>query len=92
MMLKNVIIRANGEVEERLPITGEHYTLEEMRDAIGGGWIEIVQTTDGRLMVLDEEGKLKGLPINLEATGRYLHGDTDFICGDVLVCESWRVE
>ena len=67
-----------------------------MRSATGGGWIEISHLSDGRLMVFDEEGKLKDLPHNDAATllwrqGR-LRGDRDYIVGDALVCEESQIE
>ena len=67
------------------PANGTDYSLEEMRAAIGGGWIETVQTKDGRVMVVDEEGKLKGFPRNEAATALYRYGDQDPIVGDALV-------
>lgn len=88
----NGIIRADGTQEEYLPGDGNHYTLEELKRAIGGGYIEIVRTRDDRLMVLDDEGKLKDFPVNLVATALYRFGDQDPIVGDVLVCEEWRIE
>ena len=83
---KNLIIRVDGTQEEFLPANGNDYTLEELRQAIGGGWIQIVGTKDGRLIVVDEEGKLKRFPVNPVATALYIHGDHDPIVGDVLVC------
>ena len=89
---RNLIIRVDGTQEEYLPANGRHYTLAELKKAIGGGWIEIVKTRDGRLMVLDEEGKLKGFPVNRVATALYLYGAQDPIVGDVLVCEDRLID
>ena len=88
----NEIIRVNGAREEFLPADGRHYTLEEMYKATGCDMVQIVATKDGRLMVLDEEGKLKGRPVNQVATGLYLYGNQDPIVGDVLVCEERNIE
>ena len=90
--MANEIIRVDGTREEYLPADGKHYTLEEMKKAIGGGYIQIVQTKDRRLMVLDEEGKLKGLPVNPVATGLYVYGAQDPIVGDVLVCDEGMID
>ena len=90
--LRNLIIRVDGTQEEYLPADGRHYTLEELKKAIGGGYIEIVHTKDDRLMVLDEEGKLKGFPVNPVATGLYRYGYQDPIVGDVLVCEDRMID
>ena len=69
-------------------------TLKEMQDFVGG-YIEVVQSADTKSqIVLDEEGKLKGKPINKEATELYLGEeqddtsagwDFDYIVGDVMV-------
>ena len=90
--MRNEIIRVNGAREEFLPADGRHYTLEELQKAIGGGYIEIVHTKDGRLMVMDEEGKLKGFPVNPVATGLYRYGSQDPIVGDVLVCDEETID
>jgi hypothetical protein len=41
-------------------------------------------------MVCNEEGKLEGLPVNVEATiiFRRTYGPVDTIVGDVIVCAS----
>lgn len=87
--------RTNGAIEEYpAPANGKDYTLQELRDAIGGGYIEILPLSDGRLMVIDEEGKPKTLPGNAQATNLYRQGrDTmDFIVGDALVCEKDQID
>ena len=43
-------------------------------------------------MVIDEEGKLKGFPVNPVATALYRFGDQDPIVGDALVCEDRNIE
>ena len=64
--------------------------LETLQEAVGG-YVERVpvvkQTLDNLDMWLNEEGKLKSLPLNMIATnlsGIWKNGD--FIVGDVLVC------
>ncbi len=90
--MPNEIIRVDGSREAYPPADGRHYTLEEMQRAIGGGYIEIVHTKDGRLMVLDEEGKLKRFQVNQVATALYVYGNQDPIVGDVLVCDEANIE
>ena len=49
------------------PANGRDYRLDELR-AIVGGAIEIIPTKEpGQIMVLNEEGKLLGLPRNGQA-------------------------
>lgn len=53
--------------------------------------IEVLTMSDGRLMLLDEEGKLKGLEYNEEATIRAkdenLIYPSDFIVGNVIIVD-----
>ena len=69
-------------------------TLEQMQKFVGG-YIEVVTSADtNSQIVLDEEGKLKGKPLNKEATELYVGEekddtcagwDFDYIVGDVMV-------
>lgn len=75
------IIRADGSVEEvEMP---KKDGLSFMQQVVGG-YIEIVRLSNGRLMVLNEEGKLLRLPLNVKATALY-NNLNDVIVGDVLV-------
>ena len=75
-------------------ITDVEPTLTEMQKFVGG-YIEVVQSSDTKHdIVLDEEGKLKGKPLNKEATELYLGEeqddtsagwDFDYIVGDVMI-------
>lgn len=83
------IYKTSGECIETSPKNGKYFTLSEMQ-AIVSGFIEIVDLYDGRLMVVNEEGKLNGLGINHKATEIYLDAMpvmvVNIIVGDVLVC------
>lgn len=61
---------------------------------IVGGYIEIVPTNTGQLLVLDEEGKLKGKEVNPEGTRltRGIVADDDFIVGDVILAKKSEIE
>ena len=61
------ILYADGRQEERQPENGIHFRLNELQ-AIIGGLIELVSTREGQIMVINEEGKLIGLPRNEQAT------------------------
>lgn len=87
------LYRADGTVEDfPEPANGTDYALQEMRTAIGGGYIQIVETRDGRMMVIDEEGKLKQMRLNVAATELYIHGAADPIAGDALVCDPGQIK
>ena len=59
-----------------------------------GGMVEVVQFPNGDLLLLNEEGKLMGLPLNPEATAlwrahftkdKYMFGHDDFVVGPAMV-------
>ncbi len=82
------IIKANGTEIDVEPKNGRDFQLSELQKVVDG-YIEIVNLTDGRLMVVNDEGKLKCLPYNQEATK--LVGYNDVIVGDVLVCSRKQI-
>lgn len=90
-----LIYRASGDVENVEPKNGTDFQLEELK-AIVGGWIEIKFLSDdkGRVMVLNEEGKLRNLPYNERATMLYRKFvyEHDFIVGDVLICDKSQIK
>jgi hypothetical protein len=67
------------------------FTLQQLQ-AFVGGYIEIVHTHTGALMIVNEDGKNHGLPFNLLATERYRFGEHDPIVGNVLICTMEEIE
>ena len=63
-------------------------TLEEMQDFVGG-YIQVVVGVDGSQIIINEEGKIHGLPMNMVATTFYLgedwNDDTSAMANDFLV-------
>lgn len=76
-------ITTDGTVTE-IPNTG----YESIREAIGGGYLEIVPMGAAHGAYIDEEGKLKSLPVNRIATllwyKRFGYRD-DMLCGDCVI-------
>ena len=80
--------------EEVEPKNGTDFSLEELRGYIGGH-IEIVPLKNNRLMIVDEEGKLKNLPYNKPATEIYDKESfcvADIIVGNALICKGGQVK
>ena len=59
-----------------------------------GGMVEVVQFPNGDLLLLNEEGKLMGLPLNPEATAiwretfdndNYITGRDDYVVGPAIL-------
>ena len=84
-------ILTTGEVQEITPQNGAFFKLHELNEFVGG-YIELVYLSDSRLMVVNEEGKLMGLPVNIKATREVvMSGINDIIVGDVLICDDNQI-
>jgi hypothetical protein len=81
-----IVLHVDGTQAAVAPRCAPSFTLEELQVLVGGS-IEVVALGDGRLLVLNEEGKLEGLPYNEQATqlarGCLFPGDV--IVGTVVV-------
>lgn len=83
-----IVLRSNGDMELHQSKQAE-FELEELQEAVGGH-IQIVQgRVSEMLMVIDDEGKLKGKPINRRATILYAP-EYDFIVGDAIIGTSYN--
>ena len=87
------IIYTDKEAEDYTPKNGKTFELDELQGIVGG-WIEIVRLKDGRIIVIDEDGKSKGKAVNIPATNimRRDHYTTDYIVGTAIVCDSDMVD
>ena len=70
-----IVVKKVGQTPEVREVENELHVFQE----IVGGYIECFQIFDDVLCVCNEEGKLKGLPINFAFAG-------DIIVGDVFFC------
>lgn len=92
-----VLMKVTGEIETVFPKNKKEFTLEELQGYVGG-LIEIVPLPekDGETLavIVNEEGKLEGLPTNQNATKLwkkaypielYPDNNDEQIVGDILV-------
>lgn len=90
--MKATIYKSNGEEVSVTPANGETFTLKELRDIVHG-YIEIITLSNPLVMIVNEEGIIEELPMNVKASqiaASYHRGS--FIVGDVLVCNSSMIE
>jgi len=81
-----IIIKSSGKVEE-VTFKGKKPKLEELQGCVGG-YIECVYLKDGKVLVVNEDGKMLGLPQNEKATSIIVEqGRYDFIVGDALLID-----
>lgn len=86
--------RANGKLftsdgrTVEVTFSGPHAGLREMQDLVGG-YIEVLWLKDGNVLVVNEEGKINGLPYNEEATQLIQeNGINDLIVGNAILMDS----
>ena len=97
-VMKCILLKTDGTKEDVTP--KKRFTLKQLQTFVGGS-IDIQSLPDGREIVLNDEGKLIGLPINDQATkiwkeqypiGKYPHNNDELIVGDVLIIENYNWE
>lgn len=91
-----IIIKTTGETIEVKPKNGTDFQFDELKDIVGG-YIEIIYLYNDKdeIMVMNEEGKF-GCKFNSKATllakkYKAIH-ESDYVCGDVLVCKNNQVK
>ena len=82
-------------LEEVLPKNPPYFSLSEMQYFVGG-YIEFIHLPEGEIMVIDDEGKLKGKDPNWAATTlAHTHKaiwPQDIIMGDALYCNAGEID
>ena len=87
------IIYTDKEAEDYTPKNGKTFGLTEMQEIIGG-YVEPIRLNDGRMIIVDEDGKSKDKAVNIPATNilRRDHFTTDYIVGTAIVCDADMLE
>ena len=87
------IIYTDKEAEDYTPKNGKTFEFDELKGIVGGHF-EIVWLNDGRMILVDEDGKPKDKAVNIPATNilRRDHYTTDYIVGTAIVCDSDMVD
>ena len=87
------IIYTDKEAEDYTPKNGKTFALTEMQEIIGG-YVEPIRLNDGRIIIVDEDGKSKDKAVNIPATNilRRDHFTIDYIVGTAIVCDADMIE
>lgn len=89
--MSDVLVTSTGGMKAIMPMNGRDYSLQEMQSYVGG-CIETLKVGQ-KILVMDEEGKLKGKLPNRIATGWVLQeGINDYVCGDVMLIERSHIK
>lgn len=85
-----VIITVEGDLKPCTPANGCDFKLEEAQKTVGG-YIESVYLDDSTIMVVNENGKFTLMPnpvATIVALKKGAISQGDYICGDVIVCDT----
>lgn len=87
------IIYTDKEAEDYTPKNGRAFELDELQGIVDGNF-EIVRLNDGRMIIVDEDGKSKNKAVNIPATNilRRDHFTTDYIVGTAIVCDADMID
>ena len=87
------IIYTDKEAEDYTPKNGKTFELTEMQEIVGG-YVEPIRLNDGRMIIVDEDGKSKDKAVNIPATNilRRDHFTTDYIVGTAIVCDADMID
>lgn len=98
--MKAKLYKADGTIHDIVPKNGKNFTGDELHELIGG-YIEILELSPKEYMVVDEDGRLKELPQNENASGiRFLaalhqrkvgFAHLDYIVGDAVICDKTMI-
>lgn len=83
------LIKVNGEEIEISPKNGTDFSLEELQNYVDG-YIEIVNLrSENNIMIINEEGAINDMPVNLKASMIYSKefNVNQCIYGNVVVCK-----
>lgn len=87
------IIYTDKEAEDYTPKNGKTFGKTEMCGIVEG-YIDIIRLNDGRVIIVDSQGKALNKAVNIPATNilRRDHFTTDYIVGTAIVCDADMVE
>lgn len=92
--MKAQVIKVDGTIVEVEPKNGTDFSLAEMYEHTGCSMVQFASAKDGRIIIVDEEGKMFGKEINAAATELYKYGDHPGyeLVGDVLICSPEQIK
>ena len=87
------IIYTDKEAEDYTPKNGKTFGKTEMYGIVEG-YIDIIRLNDGRVIVVDSQGKALNKAVNIPATNilRRDHFTTDYIVGTAIVCDADMID
>ncbi len=83
----DVLVTTFGVMKRIAPMNGKHYTLRELQSYVGG-CIETITFSNGKMLVVDEEGKFKNkLPNHIASGWMIADGYHTWIAGDAMLID-----
>lgn len=92
--MKATLYTTDSKMKEVRPKNRKTFSVSEMQYYVHG-YFEIIPLGDGCVMIINEEGKIKNLPLNETATAiikTYYPAMKGEILGDVIVCKKSMIQ
>lgn len=86
--MKLAVLNLDGRVSY-VEITNKEMLLATLQSIVGG-YIEVLTLTEDKVLIMNEDGKLEGLPVNKTATGLLriaYRGSNDMIAGTAVLMD-----
>ena len=90
-----ILIKPDGSMRNMFPESGELFSLKEMYTVLNCSLVQCIYLDDGRIMWIDEEGKLKPHFANPRATRLLKKAggmEGDYIAGLALITEQNEIQ
>lgn len=91
MNTNNIILHSDGSKTAVHPHENGKFSLEQLQKYVGG-YIEVINLTEDRVLIVNEDGKFAGHPFNEQATQLAHQCNAifvrDFIVGDAVLIEN----
>ncbi len=93
----NFLMKPSGEVILIYPSNRKHYELRELQRLVGGGSTAYIESIacpgSSSFMFVDEDGRMKGLPENKEATKMHMEaGGVGTVVGNAIIVPKSQVK
>lgn len=85
--MSDILVNNTGTIREIKPMNGSDYSLQELQHYVGGN-IETIELGADKLLIVDEEGKIKNKLPNRIASGWLIaRGIQDWVAGDAVLID-----
>lgn len=87
-----MLLKADFTTYNVTPANGKRFTFKELKEGIGGGYVEIIPLPGNLLLICDEDGRSKQLEVNINATEICRKYGISYLVGDIMIIQVHQLE